>query len=168
MLDLYTGTASRIDTDDVDVLIARGHHERVWALCDAVAARRLPHAMALLDAFWAEGMAAPNIVGLLRVQLRQLARVRALGRHMSLDAAMARAGVPRGAASRLRRAVQAFSDAHLADAYQAMVDADLAAKTTRQDRLAMETLVHRLCSPRAARNAAPSAPTRLGVSDAVP
>lgn len=148
MLDLYTGTASRIDTDDVDVLIARGHHERVWALCDAVAARRLPHAMALLDAFWAEGMAAPNIVGLLRVQLRQLARVCALGRHMSLDAAMARAGVPRWAASRLRRAVQTFSDAHLADAYQAMVDADLAAKTiTGQGRLAMDTLVHRLCSP---------------------
>ena len=154
MLDLYTGQARAIDTSDIDALIARGHHERVWAMADAVAERRLARALELLDAFWAEGMAAPQIVGLLRVQLRQLVRASAFGRRMGLDAAMAKAGVPRGAFARVRRALEAFSADHLAAAYQALVDADLAAKTSAHERLAMETLVHRLCNPEAARLAA--------------
>jgi len=149
MLDLYTGQARAIDSSDVDALIARGHHERVWALADAVAERRLARALELLDAFWAEGMTAPQIVGLLRVQLRQLVRVFAFGRRMGLDAAMAKAGVPRGAFARVRRALEAFSADHLAAAYQALVDADLAAKTSAHERLAMETLVHRLSNPEA-------------------
>jgi DNA polymerase III delta subunit len=151
MLDLYTGEARAIDCPDVDALIARGHHERVWAMTDAVAERRLARALELLDAFWTDGMAAPQIVGLLRVQFRQLVRVTAFGRHMGLDAAMAKAGVPRGAFARVRRAVEAFSDDHLADAYQALVDADLAAKTSAHEHLAMETLIHRLSNPEAAR-----------------
>ena len=161
MLDLYTADARRIDVPDVDALVARGHHERVWDLCNAVAERRLSRALELLDAFWAEGMVAPQIVGLLRVQVKQLVRVRAYAGAMSLDAAMAKAGVPRHAFARLRRAVQAFTADHLADAYQAMVDADLAAKTTAHDRFAMELLVHRLCNPEASclAAAAPAEPS---------
>ena len=102
MLDLYTGQARAIDTADVDALIARGHHERVWALADAVAERRLLRALELLDAFWTEGMTAPQIVGLLRMQFRQLVRVLAFGRRMGLDAAMAKASVPRGAFARAK------------------------------------------------------------------
>ncbi|HUX01748.1 MAG: DNA polymerase III subunit delta [Phycisphaerae bacterium] len=159
MLDLYTAGAPRVDTADVDALIARGCHERAWALCNAVAEQNLARAMELLDAFWAEGMVAPQIVGLLRVQLKQLVRVRAFGRAMSLDAAMAKAGVPRHAFARLRRNMEALTGAHLADAYQAMVDADLAAKTGAHDRLAMDLLVHRLCNPEAAsRHAGTAAP----------
>ena len=157
MLALFVGDAPRIDTAEVDSLIARGHHERVWALCDAVALRQAPQALALLDAFWTEGMVAPQIVGLLRTPLRQLVRVRAFARGMSLEAAMDRAGVPRPAFNRVRRAADAFSEANLADAYQTLVEADLEAKTTPNDRLAMEALVHRLCNPTAARcTAAPS------------
>jgi len=152
MLALFVGDAPRIDTPEVDALIARGHHERVWALCDAVAARRAPRALELLDAFWTEGMVAPQVVGLLRTTFRQLVRVRAYGRSMSLDAAMDRARVPRWAFDRVRRAAGAFSEANLADAYQTLVEADLEAKTTPNDRLAMEALVHRLCNPAAARS----------------
>ena len=157
MLALFVGDAPRIDTPEVDTLIARGHHERVWALCDAVAARQAPRALELLDAFWTEGMVAPQVVGLLRTTFRQLVRVRAFARGMSLDAAMDRAGVPRAAFNRVRRAAGAFAETNLADAYQALVEADLEAKTTPNDRLAMEALVHRLCNPTAARSmAAPS------------
>ncbi|HUU93644.1 MAG TPA: DNA polymerase III subunit delta [Phycisphaerae bacterium] len=157
MLALFVGDASPIDTPEVDALIARGHHERVWALCDAVAARQAPQALELLDAFWTEGMVAPQVVGLLRTTFRQLVRVRAFAGGMSLDAAMDRAGVPRAAFNRVRRAAAAFSETNLADAYQALVEADLEAKTTPNDRLAMEALVHRLCNPTAARSmAAPS------------
>jgi len=152
-LALFTESATVIDAPDVDSVIARGHHERVWALCDAVAERRIPAALELLDAFWAEGMVAPQIVGLLRPTFRQLIRTKALARRMSLDAAMAQAGVFYGAQDRVRRALAAFSDDHLAGAYQALVDADLEAKTTPERRLAMEALVHRLCRPEAARNA---------------
>ena len=152
-LALFTESATAIDAPDVDSVIARGHHDRVWALCDAVAERRIPVALELLDAFWAEGMVAPQIVGLLRSTFRQLIRTKALARRMSLDAAMAQANVFYGAQDRVRRALAAFSVEHLAGAYQALVDADLEAKTTPNDRLAMETLVHRLCRPEAARDA---------------
>ena len=153
-LALFTESATAIDAPDVDNVIARGHHERVWALSDAVAERQIPRALELLDAFWAEGMVAPQIVGLLRSSLRQLIRTKALARRMNLDAAMAQANVFYGAQDRVRRALASFSDEHLAGAYQALVDADLEAKTTPERRLAMETLVHRLCRPEAARNAA--------------
>jgi len=150
-LALYVGDAEKIDVPDVDALVARGHHERVWALCDAVAERKVARALELLDVFWTEGMVAPQIVGLLRTTFRQLLRVKALSRKIGPDAAMEKAAVSYYARDRVRRAVAAFSDTHLADAYQALVDADLEAKSTPNDRLVMETLIHRLCLPEAAR-----------------
>lgn len=151
MLALYAGPAATIDAPDVDALIARGHHERVWDLCDAVAERNLSRALELLDAFWTEGMVAPQFTGLLRSTFRQLLRVRGFLRRMSIDEAMRRAGVPYPALDRVRRAVRGLSEANLADAYQALVEADLEAKTTPNDRFAMETLIHRLANPEAAR-----------------
>jgi len=150
-LALYVGKDERIEATHVDALVARGHHERVWALCDAVAEGRIARALELLEVFWTEGMAAPQIVGLLRPTYRQLIRVRALAETMGLEAAMDRARVPRAALDRVRRAVDRFSSDDLADAYQALVDADLAAKTRPDDRMAMETLIHRLCHPRETR-----------------
>ncbi len=153
-LDLYTGEAEAIDEPDVDAVVARGHHDRIWDLCDALAGRKVGRAMALLDGFWAEGVGGPQIVGLLRSELRALVKVKAYLRSMSLDRAMREAGVPRPAMTRVRGAAQAFSEDHLADAFQAMVEADLALKTTSgQDRLAIETLIHRLCNPVLARAA---------------
>lgn len=146
-LDLFTNERTTIDEPDVDAVVAHGLHERAWALCNAVTDRRLPRALELLNAFWAEGMTAPQVVGLLRREIRQLVLVNALGRRMGLDQAIRQAQVHPAAAARIRRALQAFSDDHLAAAYQALVDADLAAKTTSNDRLAMETLLHRLCLP---------------------
>jgi len=151
-LALYVGDAEAIDAPDVDALVARGHHERVWDLCDAVADGRATNALELLEVFWTEGMAAPQIVGLLRSTFRRLIRVRALAETMTLEAAMDRAGVHRAALDRIRRAVEQFSADDLADAYQALVDADLAAKTAPNDRMAMETLVHRLCHARQTRS----------------
>jgi DNA polymerase-3 subunit delta len=150
-LALYIGDADRIEAADVDAVVARGHHERVWALCDALADGRAARALELLDVFWTEGMAAPQIVGLLRPTYRQLLRVRALADTMSLEAAMDRSGIHRAAFDRVRRTVHRFSTDDLADAYQALVDADLVAKTRPDDRMAMETLVHRLCHPRETR-----------------
>ncbi|MFO8014525.1 MAG: DNA polymerase III subunit delta [Phycisphaerae bacterium] len=146
-LALYVGDAETIEATHVDALVARGHHERVWDLCDAVADGRVARALELLDIFWTEGMAAPQIVGLLRPTYRQLIRVRALAEQMGLEAAMDRARVHRAAFDRVRRAVDRFSADDLADAYQALVDADLAAKTRPDDRMAMETLIHRLSHP---------------------
>ncbi len=150
-LALYVGDAETIAATDVDALVARGHHERVWALCDAVAEGRPARALELLEIFWTEGMAAPQVVGLLRSTFSRLIRVRALAESMSLEAAMDRAGVHRAASERMRRALDRLSADDLADAYQALVDADLAAKTNRDDRMAMETLVHRLCHGRQTR-----------------
>jgi DNA polymerase-3 subunit delta len=152
MLALYTGASDAIDAAEVDALVARGHHERVWDLCDAVAEGNLGKALELLETFHSEGLVAAQIVGILRPTFRQLLQVRALNRRMSLDEAMARASVHWSAArDRVRRAVGAFSEAHLTDAYQALVDADLEAKTTPNERMALETLIHRLVSPEAAR-----------------
>jgi DNA polymerase III subunit delta len=148
MLALYAADAPAIDTPEVDALIARGHHELIWALCDAIADRRLAKALELLDTFWTEGMAAPQIVGAIRPTFRQLIRVKALLGRMSLDQAMNAAAVAYPARDRVRRAVGRMSEAALAEAYQALVDADLEAKSTPNDRLAMETLVHRLTSPK--------------------
>ena len=152
VLALHAGDSETLDTPDVDALVARGHHERVWDFCDAVAARQVPRAMELLDAFWADGMVAPQVVGLLRNTFRQLLRAKALARRLGLDAAMDKAGVWWQARDRVRRALAAFSDDQLADAYQALVDADLEAKSSPSDRLAMETLLHRLCMAEAARS----------------
>jgi DNA polymerase-3 subunit delta len=146
-LALYVGCEEKIDTPDVDALVARGHHERVWALCDAVAARQTARALELLEAFWAEGMVAPQIIGLLRPTFKQLLRVRALARRMDLVKAMDEAGINYYGRDRVRRALAGFSDSGPAAAYQALVDADLEAKTTRNDRLVMETLIQRLCLP---------------------
>jgi len=150
-LALYVGDADTIDAPEVDTLVARGHHERVWDLCNALADGRAARALELLDVFWTEGMAAPQIVGLLRPTYRQLISVRALADSVSVEVAMDRAGVHRMAFDRIHRAVERFTGDDLADAYQALVDADLSAKTRSDDRLAMETLVHRLCQPRQTR-----------------
>ena len=152
-LALYAGDSTTLDVAEVDALVARGHHERVWDLCDAVAEKNVPRALELLDAFWTEGMVAPQIVGLLRPTFRQLVRVKALARRMGVDGAIRQAAIPYGAKDRVRRAIGALTAQHLADAYQALVDADLEAKSTPNDRLAMETLVHRLCHAEAARSA---------------
>ncbi|MCX5675323.1 MAG: DNA polymerase III subunit delta [Planctomycetota bacterium] len=146
-LALYAGREEKIDTPDVDALVARGHHERIWALCDAVAARQTARALELLDAFWAEGIVAPQIIGLLRPTFKQLLRVRALARRMDLVRAMDEAGINYYGRDRVRRALEGFSDSGPAAAYQALVDADLQAKTTPNDRLIMETLIQRLCLP---------------------
>jgi len=146
-LALYAGREEKIDTPDVDALVARGHHERVWALCDAVAARQTARALELLEAFWAEGMVAPQIIGLLRPTFKQLLRVRALARRMDLVRAMDEADINYYGRDRVRRALEGFSDSGPAAAYQALVDADLQAKTTPNDRLIMETLIQRLCLP---------------------
>jgi len=146
-LALYVGQADLIEATHVDALVSRGHHERVWALCDAVAEGQVARALELLDVFWTEGMTAPQIVGLLRPTYRQLIRVGAMAETMGIDAAMDRARVHRAAMDRIRRAARRFSVDDLADAYQALVDADLAAKTRPDDRMAMETLIHRLSHP---------------------
>jgi DNA polymerase-3 subunit delta len=152
MLSLYVGPAPKIDTPDVDTLVARGQHELIWALGDAIGEHNLPRALELLDAFWAEGMAAPQIVGALRATfLRQLLRTKALARRMPIDDAMARAGVPYFARDRVRRTVRVFSDAHLADAYQALVDADRESKTSANERMALEAMLHRMCNPEVSR-----------------
>jgi DNA polymerase III subunit delta len=152
-LTLYAGAGETIDVAEVDALVARGHHERVWDFCDAVAERNVPRALELLDAFWTEGMVAPQIVGLLRPTFRQLVRVKTLSQRLGLDGAMRQAAIPYGAKDRVRRAVGVLTNQHLADAFQALVDADLEAKSTPNDRVAMETLVHRLCHAEAARSA---------------
>jgi DNA polymerase-3 subunit delta len=154
-LALYAGDAPAIDAREVDALVARGNHEQIWALCEAVAQRRAPRALELLDAFQADGMEAPQLIGLLRKEFRNFLHVRALARRMSIDAAMNQAGVKFPAFARTRAAVASFSDEHLADAYQALVDADLDSKSGADPRLAMEGLVHRLCDPDAARRAGP-------------
>ena len=156
-LALYAGAAAAIDAPQVDALVARGHHEQVWTLCDAVALHRAPRALELLEGFWADGMEAPQLIGLLRKEFRNVLRVKALARRMSVDAAMNQAGVPFPAFSRTRAAVNSFSDDHLADAYQALVNADLDAKSGADPRTAMETLILRLCDPDAARRATPIA-----------
>ncbi|MBM4020107.1 MAG: DNA polymerase III subunit delta [Planctomycetes bacterium] len=148
-LALYAGREEAIEADDVDALVARGHHERVWALCDAAAERNVSRAMELLDAFLAEGMVAPQIIGLLRPTYKQLLRIKALARRTDLPHAMDEARVNYYARDRVRRALAAMSGAHLAAAYQALVDADLQAKTTPNERVVLETLIHRLCLPEA-------------------
>ncbi len=150
-LVLYVGDAEQITEKDVDAVVARGHHERVWALCDAVGEGNLPRALELLDAFLAEGMVVPQLVGLLRREVRQMVQVGALARRMSVDMALREARVHPAAAPRLRKALTKLSPAQLADKLQALVDADLAAKTGTDDRVAMETLIHRLCGPGASR-----------------
>jgi DNA polymerase III subunit delta len=148
MLALYAASAPGIDAPEVDALIARGHHEMIWSLCDAIADRRLAKALELLDTFWTEGMVAPQIIGAIRPTFRMLVRVKALTGRMGLDPAMNAAAVPYPARDRVRRAVAQMSEAALAEAYQALVDADLEAKSTPNDRLAMETLIHRLTAVR--------------------
>jgi DNA polymerase-3 subunit delta len=154
MLALYVGARPDIGETDVDALVTRGHHERVWDLCDAVAEGRVVRALELLDAFIAEGMVTPQIVGLLRSTFRQLVRVQALTQRRGFDAAMQESGVPWPARDRVRRALAALSADDLADAYQALVDADAASKSSSADeRLILDALVHRLCTVGAARRA---------------
>jgi len=150
-LALYADAAPTIDAPDVDALVARGRHEQIWTLCDALAQHRAPRALELLEGFWADGMEPPQLTGLLRKEFRNFLRVKALARHLGVDAAMNRAGVPFPAFGRTRAAVASFSDDHLADAYQALVDADLDSKSGADPRLAVEGLIHRLCDPQAAR-----------------
>jgi DNA polymerase III delta subunit len=150
-LALHAGDAPEIDETAVDALITRGHHEQVWDLARAASRRDTAHALELLDAFLADGMEAPPLVGLLRTEFRHLLCVKSLMRRMSVDVAMAQAAVPWPAQAGVREAVRGFSAEHLADAYQALVDADLDAKSGADPRIALETLVHRLCDPQAAR-----------------
>lgn len=156
-LELYVGSAAEITEADVAAAAMSYAAYRPFDLCDKLAAGDLKGAMGVVEGLMAEGVPAVVFVGTLRSYYRRLLEARLTSETSGVDAAVARfAGHPKERDGFKRQLLRFSADA-LVRAYRSLLEADLAAKTSRYpDQLIVERLVLSL-SPRAAGRAAGTA-----------
>jgi DNA polymerase-3 subunit delta len=149
-LSLYVGPTAPIDEAAVAAVVTRLRREDVWALCDALAARRLGPALAALgDAVGGPGAreAALPLLGMIAWKVRQLAKVAAaIARGKPGAAAAQQAGVPPFKVAEVERAARALGVAEIERWLGALAEADLALKGSRRsDAAVLTALVTDLC-----------------------
>jgi DNA polymerase-3 subunit delta len=94
-LAIYVGSASRIETGDVDKLVGSSRAENTWKIFDAIGEGRSSEALAILGRLFDQGEEPIRLLGAFSMQLRRLAQVARLSQNgLPLSTAMDRAGVP--------------------------------------------------------------------------
>jgi len=141
-LDLYVGGAAAITEEDVSAAGMSYGAYRPFDVCDRLAAGDRRGALAVVEGLMAEGVPAVVLVGTLRSHFRRLLEAKLMADGAGLSAAVAKfAGHPRERDG-FRRQLTRFSADALVRAHRQLLDADLAAKTSRYpERLIVERLL---------------------------
>lgn len=141
-LELYAGSSGEITEADVAAVAMSYAAYRPFDLCDKLAAGDLKGAFGVVEGLLAEGVPAVVLVGTLRSYYRRLLEARLMSESSGVDAAAAKfAGHPKERDG-FKRQLTRFSAEALVRAYRSLLEADLAAKTSRYpDTMIVERLV---------------------------
>lgn len=123
---LYCRDKKELSEGDLEKIICKNKVKTVFNLWDAVAAGKRDEAYSILRELQQEGIAAPELVGLLRWQLSRLWGGRELiqtGRDSKKEVASA-LGMPFYVVDRFLTQVRQFSEERLGHAYEAILTAD--------------------------------------------
>jgi DNA polymerase-3 subunit delta len=146
-LSIYIGTASRIETADVDKLVGSSRAENTWKIFDAIATGRPEEALAILDRALDQGEEPLRLLGAFSMQLRRLAQVARLSQQgHSLASAMARIGIPPFAQKGCEQQLRHLGRRRTTRLYDWLLEVDLGLKGSSQlpPRTLLERLVIRL------------------------
>lgn len=142
-LAVYVGTATQIETGDVDKLVGNSRAENMWKIFDAIGAGNSAEALTILDRLFEQGEEPLRILGAFSMQLRRLAQAARLSQQgQPLKTALDRAGVPpfahRASEQQLRHLGRHRTDRF----YEWLLEADQGLKGSSQ--LPHHTLLERL------------------------
>jgi DNA polymerase-3 subunit delta len=170
-LAAFVGGRPVIEADDVDRLVVRSHEDPFFALGNAVESRDLPGALAVLDRMLADGGSIHLAIGLLASAVRRMLEEKERARRVAGERRIGEArewerlvfgSIPpeeRGERKPFGfwmkyQASTRFSRGELLEGLADLAEADLAAKSGRDARVAVERLLLRLLAERGARGAA--------------
>jgi len=130
-LDLYVGGAASITEEDVSAAAMSYGAYRPFDLCDRLAAGDRRGAFGVVEGLMAEGIPAVVLIGTLRSYFRRLLEAKLMAEDSGVGAAVAKfAGHPKERDG-FRRQLAGFSADALVGAHRRLLEADLAAKTSR-------------------------------------
>ena len=148
-LATYIGTATRIESEDVDKLVGNSRAENMWKIFDAIGAGNGGQALTMLDRLFEQGEEPLRILGAFSLQLRRLAqaaRWNQLGQ--PLARALERAGVPPFATRACEQQLRHLGRRRADQLYDWLLEADQGLKGSSQlsPRTVLERLVVQLAS----------------------
>jgi len=148
-LAAYVGDRGEITTDDVRAVASHVAEARVFELMDAVGRRQAGRALALLHTVLTMGEPPVRVLYMLEDQLRMLLRTKALlDRRAPFGDRREVLGNRAWLFDRYREQVAAFGRLDAAEMLGTLLETDAAIKTgAAAPRLALETLIVRLCTP---------------------
>ena len=157
-LSLYVGAGAAIDEAAVEACIARVRVESIWALVDAVSARKTEVALRSAASLLSSREHPLRILSLVARQLRIVARMRdALASGLRGPEAAKAAGAPPFKASELTEAAKRFDARDIREAFRVVADADVALKSSkRPGETILEEAIVRLCAGRPRQASRPS------------
>jgi DNA polymerase-3 subunit delta len=146
-LAVYVGSATRIESADVDVLVGQSRTEKTFKIFDAVGRGQPGEALALLDRLLDQGEDPLAILGAFSYQLRGLARVAALCQQgQSLPGALEQANIPPFARSGCEQQLRYLGRGRTGQLYDWLLETNLGLKGSNQapPRTQIERLLVRL------------------------
>ncbi|OFV83204.1 MAG: DNA polymerase III subunit delta [Acidobacteria bacterium RIFCSPHIGHO2_12_FULL_67_30] len=150
-LGAYVGGRGEVTSADVAAVVSPARQFSVFEMADLLAERRRADALVRLRRLVETGESPVGIVGLLAWLYRQLFQARALPRGTPAWKAAQALHAPRTRVEELLRHAHKFEPDELRQGMAALLDADVALKSSPPDALAvLETLVVRLTPPRPA------------------
>jgi DNA polymerase-3 subunit delta len=149
-LSLYVGKGNPIGQDAVDAVVERSRVETVWALVDAISARRTKVAMEAVGSLLADREEPLRVLGMVSRQVKMVAKMKdALGDGLSVDEATRLAGAPPFKAQAMRDAAKKFERADLFRAFTLLSETDIALKGSKRSReVVLQEAVLKLCESR--------------------
>jgi DNA polymerase-3 subunit delta len=150
-LAAYVGGGGEVTSAAVAAVVSPARQFSVFEMADLLAERRRADALVRLRRLLEAGESPMGIVGLLAWLYRQLFQARALPRGTPAWKAAQALHAPRGRVEELLRHAHKFQPDELCQGMAALLEADVALKSSPPDALAvLETLVVRLTPPRPA------------------
>lgn len=141
----YVGEHAEITSDDVAAVISPARQFSVFELADLLAERRRADILVRLRRLLEAGESPVGIVGLLGWLYRQLLQAHALPRNTPVGKAAETLRAPRMRVEGLLRQARKFRPEELRQAFEALLEADVALKSSPPDPVAiLEVLVARL------------------------
>ena len=142
-LAIYAGSNSRIDTADVDQLVAQGRAENTWKIFDLIGGGQIGEALTLLDRLLDQGEEPLRLLGAFSMQLRRLAQAAHLHGQGDILAGCIRARWSAAIRTQKRRTTAAHLGRRRLDlVYDWLLETDLGMKGSSQ--LPPRTLLQRL------------------------
>jgi DNA polymerase-3 subunit delta len=142
-LSTYVGSATRIDTGDVDQLVGRSRGENTFKIFDAIGAGNANEALTLLERLLDQGEDPVRMLGAFSLQLRRLAQAARLVRQgSSIGGALEQVQVPPFARQGCEQQLRHIGNARAERLYDRLLEMDLGMKGGSA--LGAETLLKRL------------------------